>query len=171
MLEGSALQLEKILLDLKDALNRLVGSLQEEREAIIEFDLEKVKASYLHKHEILIEIDQLERLRQDWVNRVGGKIIPGGLAKLDSILEVLEKSETERVENIRNQLSCIRSIAQAAQEFNECQRQYLAHSLDHIQSSLMLLDSLQGKGRYQCYNKSGHVLLSNEPRIVLDRNL
>ncbi|MBF0492340.1 MAG: flagellar export chaperone FlgN [Deltaproteobacteria bacterium] len=158
-----------LLEELKMELVALVDALREEREAIIDFDLQKIKDVYTLKNDKLIRIEALEKTRQLKLKELASSIGEPQLAKLESILEKID--DTAWVENIQNLTSCIRSIAQAAKEFNETQQLYLVHSLANIQSSLMLLDSLQGKGQFQCYDRQGGILNDSNSRVTLDRNV
>lgn len=172
MIDQHLFQFESRLEALKNAMGEFVDILRQEREAIIEFDLEKIKQSHEKKYEALNVIQSLEKARQE---SVVGLMQESGLQGVPSqkiLNAVLEKCCTQgQMENIQNLLSCIRSIAQAAQEFNENQRQYLVHSLENIHTSLMLLDSLQGKGKFQCYNPQGGMQNSFSSKVILDWNI
>ncbi len=170
MIEEKICKFEGILEELKGAMEEFVESLRQEREAIIDFDLEKITSSYKVKHEHLLRVEAIESLRQQILKEMSAGLGYRGSQVVEAVLGYV--SSPARVEKIRTNLSCIRSMAQAAQELNETQRRYIVHSLDTVQTSLMLLDSLQGKGRYQCYDRQGGVQLGeqHQSRMVLDSN-
>jgi len=146
-------ELETLLEEMKGALNLLVEHLQAEREAIVEFDLKKIQAAHKAKYEVVIQIQSLEASRKNLIEKLREEMGLKGSFRLEFLLERL--SHSAQVEKIRDQSSCIRSIAAAAQEFNENQRDYLACSLQHIQASLVLLDRLQGTATFQGYGPEG----------------
>lgn len=160
---------QSVLEELKTELVGLVDTLREEREAIIDFDLQKIKDVHSIKNDKLIRIEALEKDRVLKLQELASSVGEPELAKLEEILEKINDSAW--VDNILHLTSCIRSIAQAAKEFNETQQIYLVHSLANIQSSLMLLDSLQGKGQFQCYDRQGGMMNDSDSRVTLDRNV
>lgn len=154
---------------LKTELAGLVETLQEEREAIIEFNLQKLRDVYVNKNDTLLQIEALEKSRLKKQAELASSIGEPQLVRLESILEKV--NDEAWVTKVKHLASCIRSISQAAKEFNENQQIYLVHSLANIQSSLQLLDSLQGKGQFQCYDRQGGISNNSDSRVTLDSNV
>ena len=138
---------EAILVEELEVLDQLIGCLQKEREAIIGFDLKAITAAYKSKHQKIAHLETIETSRRDVLRNIGS---------LETSLSALEKKNAAgalQVQRIRHQLSCLRSISQAAQEFNQIQRHYISHTLANVQTSLNLMEHIQGN--LPCYNERG----------------
>lgn len=146
-------RLDQILTGLTDHLNGLVAALREEREAIIEFNLSQIQKIYKIKHDLLSGVQSLERERNVLT---GNLAIELGIKSSPSLTYLLDKiTDQDAAEIIRNKLSCLKSLAQAAQEFNDTQKQFVAHSLSHVQNSLKFIETMQGRASFAGYNKAG----------------
>lgn len=136
-------ELEGVLQELISTLDNLVSCLKDEREAIVEFDLHKIKDAYKRKNELLLRIRYLEGTKSVLVASLSREMGYESSPTLQFLLEKLE--DRAAVESIRHKSSCLKSLAQAAQEFNEDQRRYIAHSLSGVQSSMAILNGALGK--------------------------
>ncbi len=147
-------EIESLLVELRDTLGSLIDCLKHEREAVIEYDLKVLAETQREKNRLLSKVKTLEYGRQ---NLMLGLRKAYNLTEESNVDYLLAQVGDQQVaERIRHHLSCVKSLAQAAQEFNESQRQFLAHSLASVQASLALLDSLQGNGVYPAsYNAKG----------------
>ncbi|QQR81092.1 MAG: flagellar export chaperone FlgN [Deltaproteobacteria bacterium] len=158
--------LKKVLSLLTADLQGLITCLQDEKEAVIQYDLKKLKNTYQSKYRQLQKIDETEKSRKEITRQL---TLEAGLALQLTVEELLSRAYpgeySELKEEIRDQMSCVRSLSQAAQEFNELQRQFLMYSLQDVQSSLYLLESLQGNEKFQGYNQQGE----REGASVTDR--
>ncbi len=154
-----------LLQDLKSALcaltsdlQGLISCLQDEKEAVIRYDVKKLKETYQSKYKQLQKIDRTEKYRKEITDRITCEL---GLALQTTVEDLLSCAYPGQYEDlkdeIRDQMSCVRSLSQAAQEFNELQRQFLMYSLQDVQSSLYLLQALQGKEKFQGYNQQGEI--------------
>ncbi len=161
--------LESNLDALMESLNALVEDLRLEREAIIEFNLKRIQEAYQHKHKTLLRIKSLENIRQAMIQKIKEELLEVESAPIESVLNRI--TNAEQAERIRDRFSCIRSMAQAAQEFNENQRQYLVRSLRSVQSSLSLLESIQGRSHLHCYNDQGYMQSGLEFQTEFNLNL
>ncbi len=146
-------QLEMVMLELLDALGSLVQSLQQEREAVVEYNLKLIAEAGRAKQENLKRVQAIESARHDLMMKIGQELGCQGKPSTDFI--VAQLADQIQAEKIRHYVSCIRSMAQAAQELNTDQRRYLAHSLNFVQQSLTLIENLQGKGLCSGYTKNG----------------
>ncbi len=159
---------ELCLRQLQTLLEDMVEALQREREAIIEFDLEKIKKTYRQKHEKLLQIERLDLERQEMFDVLRQA---AGLSRRAAMEEVLSAAlPQESADGIRDRLSCIRSIAQAIQELNDEQRKYVIHSMETIQAPLKMMDSLQGGGKFQGYSEKG-LMESGAPQLAVSRSV
>lgn len=149
-------EFESVIVELREVLDKLLQSLQEERIAIIEYDVEGISKSHQNKSKYLMRMQTLGKSRNDILHRLQKEM---GLSPETGIKEILENyGDQIQSDRILHQVSCVKSLAQAAEEFNESQRRYLSHTLSKVQANLSLLESLQGKGVYTAsYNQSGMV--------------
>ncbi len=136
-------ELEGVLQELITSLDNLVISLKDEREAIVEFDLHKIKDVYKRKNELLLKIRYLEGTKTVLVTALSKDMGYESSPSLQFLLERIE--DRDAVDIIQHKISCLKSLAQAAQEFNEDQRRYIAHSLSGVQSSMTILNQALGK--------------------------
>lgn len=170
--------LRNVLSSLTSDLQGLITCLQDEKEAVVSYDLKKIKESYQQKLRQTQRIDHTEHKRKVVVEKLMAQAgLSSSMTPRISIDELLTKSfpgnHSILKEEIRDQLSCVRSLSQAAQEFNELQRQFLMYSLQDIHSSLYLLESLQGKEQFQGYDQQGELKegnFANRPSAV-DSNI
>lgn len=165
--------LRNVLSVLTSDLQDLITCLQDEKEAVVSYDLKKIKESYQQKLRQTQRIDHTEHKRRLIVENLKRHAGVSHTLSLDELLsQVYPGSYGILKEEIRDQLSCVRSLSQAAQEFNELQRQFLMYSLQDIHSSLYLLESLQGKERFQGYDQQGEITgdFANHPSSV-DSNI
>lgn len=144
-----------IVAEESDVLELLLHNLQQEREAIVTFDLERITALQKAKHELLLQIEVLETSRRGIMQRLATMFGVTGYPTAAFIIErIPDRALAERVDQ---QLSCLRSMAQAVQELNDSQRHFVTHSLNEVQASLGLLEALRGQGQYACYGSNGQV--------------
>lgn len=146
-------ELDSVLTELIEGLDGLIGSLKNEREAIIDYDLVRITDVTKEKQAALLRIQLLETTRQGIVKKLGQALGYTGQPSLDFLLQRVDDAST--ADRIRQRLSCVKSLAQAAAEFNELQRKYIDHSVGAIQSQLTLMDKLQGKIANPCYTQNG----------------
>lgn len=136
--------LEAVLSEEMEVLRHLIDCLKSERESIVNFDLKAMTEAYKIKYQKILQIKMIETSRRDLLKKLG-----------QPLEEVLKSTSQVQAERIRHSLSCVRSMAQVVQEFNEIQKQYIAYSLYNVQSSLALMEALQGKGSVRCYDEKG----------------
>ena len=146
-------EVESILSEELEVFGSLIDCLKKEREAVILFDLNALAESYKLKHENLLRIEVLETSRRGLIKK--------SEASLQEVLDLQEGSSPQQVARVRHLLSCLKSMSQAAQEFNENQKKYLVHSLSDVQSTLSLIEIAQGKGRFHGYDENGLLAQDN----------
>lgn len=145
-------EFEAILVEESDVLEGLMANLQKEREAIVSYDMEMIASVYKSKHEQLLQVQVLEASRRSVMQQIGQQLGFNGYPTASYLVErAPEKALADRIEQ---QLSCLRSLAQAVQELNDLQRDYVAHSLDTVQASLTLIDAVRGQGT-KTYGENG----------------
>lgn len=148
-------EVESIVVEEVEVLGFLIECLKKEREAIIDYDLKTLTEVFKSKHENLVRIEVLETSRRGLVKKLG-----------KTLMEILEEPSSpisnDQADRIRHTLSCLRSMAQAVQEFNNGQREYILHSLYDVQTTLSLLDTLKGRGLTACYDGQGIVKSNRE---------
>lgn len=145
--------LENILEDTKCTLDHLTQDLRDEREAIIELNLEKLTHTYQLKQRKLIHLQSLDRERINLVREIGNELGKPGLSKIEPILGLMK--DTHQADRLREQISCIRSLSQAITEFNDIQREYLTFSLHTIRNTLSVMDKCRGEINSPSYNNEG----------------
>ncbi len=153
MFSASYQVIESLLDNLMVGLQELIECLQQEREAIIEWNLKRINTVEQKKHALLSRVANLEKSRKSATVDLAKALGQPANARLGELIDLC--SDKALAQTLQHRLSCVRSMAQAAQEFNEVQRQYLVHSLENVQASLHLLDSLQGNGQFNAYNRQG----------------
>jgi len=168
MLSQNLKKFDSVLQELISTLDALAESLRAEREAIIEYNLKKLTEVYKSKSDQLSKIQSLNQSRQTVLQALGNELgFPGAPTTDWLIRHIPDPTEAERM---RQRVSCLKSLAQAIQEFNETQKQYIVHSLNSVEASLNLLDSLQGRNRQSiCYNKegmTGNSIVQNISRVM-----
>ncbi len=136
-------EMEAIIAEEVEVMGGVIEALKKEREGIVAFHLKTITESAKSKQEHLMRIATLEAARNEILKKMQRPL-----------KEELDHTARPQAERVRHRLSCLKSLAQAAQEFNEIQKNYIAHSLSDVQTSLTLLDSLQG-GRSLLYDQKG----------------
>jgi hypothetical protein len=155
MTEGMWDQYEDVLVKLESLLGDLSKTLEEERQGILEFHLEKIKSAYRKNHEKLSEIQSAESTRFELFDELKKQ---AGSPRSSTVEDLLTRGcSIEQSERIRNRLFCIRSVAQIAQAMNDDQRQYVLHSLESIKAPLMMIEELQGHGGFKGYSQDGNI--------------
>lgn len=151
-------ELDNVLGQMTQNLETLVDCMKIEREAIVEFNLLKLNETLRQKEALVTAIRTLEKAKEDIHSRL---VTEAGL-KAGATLETLlvKLSDPDTAGHIRHRVSCVRSLAQAAQEFNEMERHLIACSLNHVQESLLLIDRLSGRAG-QGYDRNGVMGLSS----------
>lgn len=152
MLVSLIQNLDQVLGQLIQQLNILVECLKKEREVIIDYNLNEIIKVTQEKQQCLLAIQAIERERAEIVAQISQELGLKATLKMEKLLDYFP---SEYIEVIKDRLSCVKSLAQAVQEFNESQRQYLEHSLKQVQQSLDLIQNLQGRGTNPGYTKDG----------------
>ncbi|MBX7147966.1 flagellar protein FlgN [bacterium] len=148
-------RLGHVLTELTNLLHNLVEALREEREAIIDFNLSQIQEIYKKKNDILNRIPVLERERTETTRTLAAEL---GFKTVPTLSVIFEKlTDRQKAEILSDKLSCLKSLAQAAQEFNDTQKQFVAHTLAHIQNSLKFIEAMQGRASFAGYNKTGNM--------------
>lgn len=153
MIEQLITTWEELLAEQVGTLEQLTEVLQDEREAIITFDLLQITAVTRRKETLLNQIQAFESSRRAVTVRLGVALALPGMPGNHALVSALPDSAA--AQRIRHQLSCVKSLAQAVMELNESQRRFVAHSLVDVEQSLALIHSLQGATAGAYYNKEG----------------
>jgi hypothetical protein len=156
---------ESNLEGLTKELDLLVELLREEREAIVEYDLKKITAIYKRKNDSLNKIQNIERNKDTATELLATHFGFKGRPSSNWIVEKI--TDPTIAERIKSRLSCLKSLAQAVQEFNESQRQYVARSLQDVRTSLSLLGQLRGKNT-ESYTRDG--VIDNEKTTTINHS-
>lgn len=137
-----------ILQDLISVLDELLCLMKEEREAIFDFNLEQITQTSRKKNDLLLRVKILDSAKSASYNKLALSLGYKNKPSIEFILSQLP--DQEMANKLRHRLSCLKSLAQATQEYNELQRQHIVSSLSSIQSSLVVLGKMNSDGI--CYN-------------------
>lgn len=153
MLSQHVSELESQLNEITATLDELVSCLREEREAIVEYDLDRINQSLVTKHAVVLNLQRLDHARRESAKLIAADLGMPGAPSTGFVISRIPDSEKSR--QLGDRMSCIRSLAQVVSEFNDLQQQLLDESLNQTSKSLDLIMGLRGQGINQGYDSKG----------------
>lgn len=163
MINQLSKNLEKVFEELITVLDGLSESLKVEREAIVEFDLKKINSVFKQKTAQINKAQSLQHIQKEALSKLAKSLDIRGVPTFKAVFDKLP--DKKYAQHLQDRFSCVKSLAQAVQELNETQRQYLAYSIHQIQSSLQITSALKGQANTEsCYDKNGHVGASKQKK-------
>ncbi len=126
---------------------------KEEREAIVDFNLQTITQTSRRKNNLLLKLRALESAKVVCTQKIASSLGLKGSPRISEIIRHID--DPEMAQALESKISCVKSLAQAAQEVNEIQRLYVLSSLNGVQSSLAILGQFQADGL--SYNKKAEL--------------
>lgn len=142
-----------ILKDLIVVLDELMCLMKEEHECVITYNISKIYELNKKKNDLLLKIKVLESAKDISMQKIARALGIQGQVSSKFIIERIP--DKQRAEDLSQKISCLVSLAQAVQEFNDIQREYIQLSLNTIHAEMMILGQMEPSG--SCYNKQAEI--------------
>ena len=146
-----------------ELLEALLTTLQEEKGAVLDSDLNALNRAVKEKENLILKIRILEEQRMHLMERIAGVLQrPVQVLTLTQLSQVSESGASERLDRCA---STIRALTQSIDDLNKTNRGLVQHSLDLVRGSLSLLDKLTVP--HPIYHRTGEIMRNNHTGKVL----